>query len=191
MSKERKEYIPKSQLLVGLKAKEGEFIYAKTGLPFSGEYHIVSGKAYAGKFFQFNPAVPLDKPDLNLLAEVNALVANYTGIVSWAKARYERLKNLKQGAEEKINAVKEAVRKQDEGSSPRTGLYYFVQKSNDPNKKIQEYSKTNKNTVNAITYYSNNPKYNVVMVDFSSPNSTSQIDDGEKIIPGLKTFLEL
>lgn len=185
-------YIPTSQKIENLVAKEGELIYAKTGLPFSGEYHIVSGKAYAGAKFDFKkPAIPLDKPDLNLATEIQALVNNYLGIVSWAKARAERLKSLKRTTEETLNAAKQVLKKQDEGSSPREGIYYFVQKTNDPNKKIQEFSKSDKNTTNAILFYNNSPKYKVVLIDFSANNIEYQIDEGEKIIPGLKDFLAL
>jgi hypothetical protein len=193
MATKRKEYVPKSQLLENLTAADGELIYAQTGLPYTGKYHIVSGKAYAGAYFmkEFNPAVPLDKPDLNLVAEINALVGNYLGAKNWAKSRLERIKALKQDITDTVNSFSAPVQKQDEGTTPREGVSYFVQKTNDPNKVIKEYKKSDISTTNVIATLNRDPLYKVVIIDFSASDVDAQIENGDKIIPGLKTFVNL
>lgn len=188
----RKEYIPKSQVLQDLTAADGELIYTESGLPYSGKYHIVSGKAYAGaKFMENNPAIPLDKPDLNLIAEINALVGTYLGAKSWAESRLARIKALKQDITDTVNSFSKPVQKQDEGTPPREGVSYFVQKTTDPNKIIKEYAKSDIKTTNIIASLNNDPLYNVVIINFSASDIDKQIEDGDKIIPGLKTFVNL
>jgi hypothetical protein len=193
MANKRKEYVPQSQLLENLTAADGELIYAETGLPYSGKYHIVSGKAYAGAQFmkEFNPAVPLDKPDLNLLAEINALVGTYLGAKSWAESRLARIKALKQDVKDAVNSFSAPVQTQGEGSSPRSGISYFSQKTNDPNKVIKEYRKSDVSTTNTISALNSNPLYKVVIINFDASDLDKQIEDGDKIIPGLKTFVSL
>jgi hypothetical protein len=192
MATERKEYIPQSQILPNLTAVDGELIYAESGLPYSGKYHIALGKAYAGaKFMEFDPAVPLDKPDLNLVAEINALVGNYLGAKNWAKSRLERIKALKQDITETVKSFSAPVQKQDEGTTPREGVSYFAQKTNDPNKVIKEYKKSDISTTNTIAALNRDPLYKVVIIDFSASDIDAQIENGNKIIPGLKTFVNL
>jgi hypothetical protein len=192
MSVKRKPYIPKSQLLENLTAGNGEFIIAQSGVPYSGKYYIVSGRAYVGaKPGEVDPPVPLDKPDLNLLAEINALVGNYLGAKNWAKSRLERIKSLRQDITDTVKSLSAPVQTQDEGSIPRSGISYFVQKTNDPNKVIKEYKKSDVSTTNVIATLNNNPLYKVVIIDFSAADADKQIEDGDKIIPGLKIFINL
>jgi hypothetical protein len=193
MATKRKEYVPQSQLLENLTAADGELIYVESGLPYTGKYHIVSGKAYAGAQFmkEFNPAVPLDKPDLNLLAEINALVGTYLGAKSWAESRLARIKALKQDVTDAVKSLSTPVQTQGEGSIPRSGISYFSQKTNDPNKVIKEYRKSDVSTTNTISALNSNPLYKVVIINFDTADLDKQIDDGDKIIPGLKTFVNL
>lgn len=188
----RKEYIPESQLLKDLTAADGELIYAESGLPYSGKYYIKLGRAYAGiEPGQFNPEVPLDKPDLNLAAEINALVGTYLGAKNWAESRLARIKALKQDITDTVKSLSAPVQTQGEGSSPRSGISYFSQKTNDPNKIIKEYKKSDVSTTNTIAALNSNPLYKVVIIDFSAADVDQQIENGDKIIPGLKTFVNL
>jgi hypothetical protein len=47
---------------------------------------------------------------------------------------------------------------------------------------------SNKNT---ITSLQRDPLYKITAINFSIPDLQQQIEDGDKIIPGLKTFVNL
>jgi hypothetical protein len=42
-----------------------------------------------------------------------------------------------------------------------------------------------------ISSLKKDPLYKLVEIDFNSPTTTQQIEEGDKIIPGLKTFVNL
>ena len=94
-------------------------------------------------------------------------------------------------AELAVNSFSTPIQKQGEGSTPREGISYFSQKTNDPNKVIKEYKKSDVSTTNTIAALNSNPLYKVVIINFSSSDADQQIENGDKIIPGLKSFLEL
>jgi hypothetical protein len=179
-------YIPKSQIIENQNAKEGELIYAESGIPYSGKYFVIQGLAYAGERpEEGKPLIPLDQPDVNTLAEIQALLGAATGVYSFFKSRMDLVRGIK----EKFVPA-QPVQAQGEGSSPRQGILFFTQKTNDPNKVIKEIKP---NTLNNIIIESlrKDPLYKLVEIDFNSPTTTQQIEEGEKIIPGLKTFINL
>ncbi len=77
-----------------------------------------------------------------------------------------------------------------EGSPPRTGKSAFTQKTNDPNKIIKEI-KYSANYISILEPLKKDPLYKVVEIDFDLPNVFLQLEDGEKIIPGLKSFVNI
>ena len=175
-------YIPKAQIIENQNAKEGELVYAESGIPYSGKYFIIQGLAYAGEQpEEGKPLIPLDQPDVNTLAEIQALVGAATGVYSFFKSRMDLVKGIK----EKIIPA-QPVQAQGEGSSPRQGITYFSQKVNDPNKVIKEVK-----NILTVTALKQDPLYIVVQIDFSSPDVDKQIEEGNKQIPGLKTFVNL
>lgn len=176
------KYIPKSQIIENQTAKEGELVYAESGMPYSGKYFIIQGLAYAGERPEDGkPLIPLDLPNVNTLAEIQALIGAATGAYSFFKSRMDLVRGIK----EKIIPA-QPVQSQGEGSVPRQGISYFVQKINDPNKIIKEVKDPN-----SIASLQQDPLYIVVQIDFSSSDVNKQIEEGNKKIPGLKTFLEL
>ena len=175
-------YIPKSQIIENQTAKEGELIYAESGIPYSGKYFVIQGLAYAGERpEEGKPLIPLDQPDVNTLAEIQALLGAATGVYSFFKSRMDLVRGIK----EKFVPA-QPVQAQGEGSSPRQGISFFTQKTNDPNKIIKEIKDPN-----SIAILRQDPLYIVVEIDFSSPNASQQIEDGNKKLPGLKTFVNL
>ena len=55
-------YIPRSQIVENKKAKIGEWVYKKTGIPFLGTYHLVKGKPFVGATFSpTKESQPLEK----------------------------------------------------------------------------------------------------------------------------------
>lgn len=177
---------PRNQIQKSITAKEGEFVYADSGLPFSGKYHIISGIAYAGEDEKTYPEpVLLDEVTVkfNLFSSIITSVGLGTAAYNMVKQNVDTAKNL-------VEKYIPSKPKQSNEVQIRSGMYYFAQKSNDPNNIIKEIKdeKSNKNT---ITSLQRDPLYKVVTIDFSISNVDQQIEEGDKIIPGLKTFINL
>ena len=180
------DYIPESQVIINQIAKSGEFVYSDSGIPYVGAYHIINGKAFAGAVLNtFEVPIPLDQPPTNVMASVVNIVGFGTAAYAMAKQNISNAKNL---IEKFVPSSQ--VQISSEGSTPRTGKSTFTQKSNDPNNVIKEIKP---NTLNNIVIESlrRDPLYKLVEIDFNSPTTTQQIEEGEKIIPGLKTFVNL
>jgi hypothetical protein len=177
---------PRSLITESIPAKEGEFVYTESGLPFSGKYHIVSGVAYAGeKESSFSPPVSLDQVSNNPFATLISTLGYATAAYTMAKQNFEM---IKQTSEKFIESI--PIKKQITILEPRTGKSTFTQKSNDPNNIIKEI-KNNSSNNELILSLKKDPLYKLVEIDFNSPTTTQQIEDGDKIIPGLKTFVNL
>ena len=177
---------PKSLITEGIPAKDGEFVYADNGLPFSGKYHIISGIVYAGeKESSFTPPVLLDQVSENQFATLISTIGYATAAYTMAKQNFEM---IKQTSEKFIGSL--PIKRQITILEPRTGKLIFAQKTNDPNNVIKEIKNDSSNS-ELILSLRKDPLYKLVEIDFNSPNTTQQIEEGEKIIPGLKTFVNL
>jgi hypothetical protein len=175
--------VPKNQIIEGLEAKEGEFVTANDGLPYSGKYHIISGIAYAGENERsFPTSIPLDQLEESSLAGI-------ISAVGYATAAYAMVKSNINMAKQTIEKIipKAAI---ESSGDPRRGKSTFTQKTNDSSKVIKEikYSRLSAITVEQLK---KDPLYKIVEVDFDSTDKDKQIEEGEKIIPGLKTFVNL
>ena len=189
------EYIPEGQIIRDLTAKEGELVYAQNGLPYTGKYHIIRGRAFAGKDNTvYKVPVPLDQPDVNALAEIMKLYGTAMGTYNFFKSRLEALKGLKNEFVDNANNVVNtfsppvssvSVKTEGEGSTSKTGTHYYLQLTNTSNKTIKEISQIGYNLHKSV------PTSKTVSINFDSPNVEKQIEDGDKIIPGLKTFVNL
>jgi hypothetical protein len=176
------DYIPESQIISNQIAKPGEFVYSDSGIPYVGLYHIINGKAFAGAVLNtFEVPIPLDQPPTNVMASIVNIAGFGTAAYAMAKQNINNAKNL---IEKFIPSAQ--IQKSNEGSTPRTGKSTFTQKTNDPNKVIKEIKDPN-----LIATLRQDPLYVVVQIDFSSPNANQQIEDGNKQLPGLKTFVNL
>jgi hypothetical protein len=177
---------PRSLITENIPAKDGEFVYADSGLPFSGKYHIISGIAYAGENQKSYPQpVPLDEVStkFNLFASIIASVGLGTAAYNMVKQNVDTAKNL-------VEKYIPSKPKQSNKVQLRSGIYYFAQKSNDPNNIIKEI-KDEESNKNIITSLQRDPLYKLTIINFSVPDVSQQIENGEKIIPGLKTFVNL
>lgn len=178
--------VPKNQIIEGLEAKEGEFVTANDGLPYSGKYHIISGIAYAGENEQSFPTpIPLDQLEENSLAGI-------ISAIGYATAAYAMVKSNINMAKQTIEKIipKATVQAEGEGSTNRrSGKSTFTQKTNDPNKVIKEI-KYSKLSAILVEQLKKDPLYKIVEVNFESPEAEKQIEEGEKIIPGLKSFID-
>jgi hypothetical protein len=176
--------VPKNQIIEGLEAEEGEFVTANDGLPYSGKYHIISGIAYAGENEKSYPTpVPLDQLEDNSLAGIISAIGYATAAYNMAKSNIDM---VKQTAEKAI--PKSTVQADGEGTTLRSGKSAFTQKTNDSAKVIKEIKFSKLSSI-IVEQLKKDPLYKVVEIDFSSPSVEKQIEDGDKIIPGLKTFI--
>jgi uncharacterized protein (UPF0333 family) len=178
--------VPKSLITVNIPSKDGEFVYTESGLPYSGNYHIISGVAYAGgDQSSFNPPVSLDQVSKSQFASLISSTGYATAAYAMAKQNFEI---IKQTSEKFIQSL--PIQRSGESQLQRSGKYTFTQKLNDPNNIIKEI-KNNSSNSEILLSLQKDPLYKLVEIDFSSPNSPQQIESGEKIISGLKTFVNL
>jgi hypothetical protein len=177
---------PLNQTQSGLVAKEGEFVTADDGLPYSGKYYIQNGVAYAGNdSLEYFVPVPLDQVPENQFANLISTLGYATAAYTMAKQNFEMIKQTA----EKIIPPKQ-IQKLSTSLEPRTGKSTFTQKTNDPNNIIKEIKPNALNNI-VIESLRRDPLYKLVEIDFNSPTTTQQIEEGDKIIPGLKTFVNL
>jgi hypothetical protein len=180
---------PKNQVKAKLFTNGGEFIYKSSGLDYTGYYHTINNKAYAGPIalpdvpqieLDVNPNILPIGADTNTLNAVGNAVGFFTQAYNFAKSNIAIADNIK----DKIFLSK-SLKKTSDSLVPRTGMHYFVQQINDPAKIIKEID------VNTYNSLQKDPIYKTVQINFSSLDADKQIKDGEKQIPGLKSFLEL
>jgi hypothetical protein len=193
---------PRNQVKTNLYTQGGEFIYKSTGLDYVGYYYTINNKAYAGTdpvtsriitVKETSLSIPVIKQvepieldinpnslsagaDTNILHTVGNVAGFFTEAYNFAKSNLETAQYIK----DKVFPSKTITNAQ-----PRVGLHYFIQNSTDQNKIIKETDLTSYNQLQK------DPVYKTVSIDFLSPDAEKQIEDGEKIIPGLKTFINL
>jgi hypothetical protein len=170
--------IPKSQIISNLQAKTSEFVYVDSGLPFSGSYHIINGKIYAGANEKtYQQPIPIEKPANNNLSNI----INSTGLGSAAHnlslRNKETTRNL---APKQINPHIIRI-----NSPLKIGINYYFQKSNDPNYIIKKISH------DEAIQLARDPINKVISIDFSAENLNTQLESAEKIIPGITAFVNL
>jgi hypothetical protein len=177
--------VPKNQIIEGIDAQEGEFVVASNGLPYEGKYHIINGIAYAGENEKSFPTpIPLDQVEESSLAGIISAVGYATAAYAMVKSNVNMIKQTAEKFFPKSNVKPDDA----EGSPPRTGKSTFTQKTNDPNKIIKEI-KYSADYISILEPLKKDPLYKVVEIDFDLPNVIQQLEDGEKIIPGLTTFV--
>lgn len=176
-------YIPRSQIVENKKAKIGEWVYKKTGIPFVGKYHLIKGKPFAGAIFSpTKPQQPLEKTTESKLFKILTTSGPNSPAYLMAIGNPGGIGTLVGVAAVGIPIIKGVFPESD--SMPQTGSRIFIQKSNVEPKTIKEV-KENSPEYNAA---SSNPFYKIVKLDMSK-DLNPQIEEGEKLIPGLKIFL--
>ena len=169
--------VPKSQIQENLTAKDGEFVYPSSGLPYSGKYHVIQGQAYAGSTqSSFPTPVKLDIPSSNIMS----YIIGAGGFATAAYAVAQKNINMAKGLYDQYKPQSIV-----QSSTKKEGIKNYLQKSNDPNKIIKEISE------NDIYQLKQDPINKIVTIDFSSNESFSQLEAAEKIIPGITAFVNL
>ncbi len=176
-------YIPRSQIVENKSAKIGEWVYKKTGVPYLGKYHLVKGKPFAGATFSpTKKQQPLEKTSESQLFKILTKSGPYSPEYLMAIGNPGGIGTLVGAAVVAVPIIKSVF--SDSDSGPTTGFRIFIQKSNEEPKTIKEI-KDNSPDLQAATQ---NPFYKIVKLDLSK-DLGPQIEEGEKIIPGLKIFL--
>jgi hypothetical protein len=169
--------VPKSQIQENLTAKDGEFVYPSSGLPYSGKYHVIQGQAYAGSTqSSFPTPVKLDIPSSNIMS----YIIGAGGFATAAYAVAQKNINMAKGLYDQYKPQQIV-----ESSTRKTGVHNYLQKSNDLNKIIKEIS------TNDVYQLRQDPINKIVTIDFSSADFQEQLIEAEKIIPGITAFANL
>jgi len=176
-------YIPRSQIVENKNAKIGEWVFKKTGIPFLGKYHLVKGKPFAGAIFSpTKQSQPLEKTTESKLFKILTTSGPNSPAYLMAIGNPGGIGTLVSVAVAAAPIVKGVFA--DSDSKPTSGFRIFVQKSNVEPKTIKEVKE------NSLEYTaaSASPFFKMVKLDLSK-DLDPQIEEGEKSIPGLKTFL--
>jgi len=171
---------PKNQILKNIKSQTNEFVYVDSGLPFSGYYHIISGRAFAGGDENTYPQpVPLEKPQDNVLSNVINTVGLGSAAYNLASRNKETARNL---APKSVNPhIVQISTKYD----IKSGVSYYFQKSNDPNYIIKKISS------DEAIQLAQDPINKIISIDFSGEDLDGQLRIAEKTILGITTFVNL
>lgn len=175
-------YIPRSQIVENKKAKIGEWVYKKTGVPFLGKYHLVKGKPFAGATFQPNKAQqPLEKTTESQLFKILTTSGPNSPAYLMAIGNPGGIGTLAGIAAVGIPIIKNTFAESD---NTNTGFRVFIQKSNAEPKIIKEV----KDNSPDYELAKSNALYKIVKLDMSK-DLAPQLEEAEKIIPGIKIFL--
>jgi hypothetical protein len=175
-------YIPRSQIIENKKAKIGEWVYQKTGIPFLGKYHLVKGKPFAGATFLPNQAQqPLEKTTESKLFRILTNSGPNSPAYLMAIGNPGGIGTLAGIAAVGIPIIKNAFA---DGDIKGAEFKVFIQKSNDEPKIIKEVKDNSPDYEAAVS----NSLYRIVKLDMSK-DLAPQLEEAEKIIPGIKIFL--
>jgi hypothetical protein len=176
-------YIPRSQIVENKKAKIGEWVYQKTGVPFLGKYHLIKGSPFAGATFSASRTPqPLEKTTESRLFRILASSGPNSPEYLMAIGNPGGIGTLVGVAAVGIPIIKGVFA--DGDSDLSTGFRIFVQKTNEEPKTIKEV----KEDSTEYRFLQRSPFYKIVKLDLSKDIGL-QAEEGEKIIPGLKIFL--
>lgn len=184
--------IPKNQILTNIQAQKNELVYADSGIQYSGYYHIINGKAFAGGDENVFPIpIPLEKPQDNTLNKVITSVGLGTAAYNLARRNLNTAHNLAPKSIDPHIVQISPQNKSDFGDDIKSIMEFkeevnhYFQKSNDPDRFIKKIS------LEDAIQLSKDPINKVVTINFASENLDEQLAAAEKIIPGITIFVNL
>jgi hypothetical protein len=178
-------YIPRSQIVENKKAQIGEWVYKKTGIPFLGKYHLIKGKPFAGATFDpKKPQQPLEKTIESRLFKILTTSGPNSPAYLMAIGNPGGLGTLAGVAAVGIPIIKGVFEEGDANNSGEIKIRVFIQKSNEEPKTIKEVIDNSAQHRLATQ----NDFYKIVKLDMSK-DLNPQLEEAEKIIPGIRIFL--
>lgn len=165
--------IPKTAIITGKYASQGEYIYASTNTPYEGYYYEFAGKKFAGKEYSVD-ALEIIKP---LSTPQNTFLRNPL------TSLYSLISNGLSQVPQSVNFVSIPYNNDsdflyEQNQQPR----FFCKKVNDPSIGIKE---INENTYKSLQ---NNPLYQTTYIGTYN-NKTQLREDAFNQIEGLMTFI--
>lgn len=174
-------YVPKSQIVENQKAKIGEWVFRKSGIPYLGKYHLIKGQPFAGATFDpTKEQRPLQKFNESKLYKIIQSSGLNSPAYLMALANPGAIDTLIPGVVSSI-PIMEGVTL-DNGEEQ--GIRIFVSKSNQNPRIIKEVIENSPDHQTAIQ----NPFYKIVKIDFDE-DVELQLEAAEKEIPGISIFL--
>jgi hypothetical protein len=171
--------IPKNRVKTNKYTHGGEYVIASSGTEYKGYYYVENGVAYAGKDLTVYPTkILLELAPVNFMADIASTTGFFTDAYNFAKSNLETAKTIA----DKFFPAKPI---QQSSGIHKTGTYNYVQKNNETI--IREIDPMDP----MFPKFKKDPTYQVVSINFSSTDTEQQIIDGEKQIPGLRTFVNL
>jgi hypothetical protein len=171
--------IPKNRVKTGKFTQGNEYVIASSGIDYKGYYYVENGVAYAGKDSTVYPVkILLELAPVNFIADIASTTGFFTDAYNFAKSNLETAKTIA----EKVFPAKPI---QQSSGNPKVGIHNYVQKNGETI--IKEIDSSDPQFSN----FQKDPTYKVVSINFSSMDVEQQITEGEKQIPGLKTFVNL
>jgi hypothetical protein len=178
-------YIPRSQIIENKNSKIGEWVYKKTGIPYLGKYHLIKGKPFAGAVFDpKKPQQPLEKTTESQLFRILTTSGPNSPAYLMAIGNPGGVGTLAGVAIATIPIIKGVFEEGDANDSGEIKFRVFIQKTNEEPKTIKEVKDNSPQHQQAIQ----NAFYKIVRLDMNK-DLGPQLEEGEKLIPGLKIFL--
>jgi len=170
---------PKNRIKTGKYTHGGEYVIASSGTEYKGYYYVENGVAYAGKDSTVYPTKTLlELTPVNFMADIASTTGFFTDAYNFAKSNLETAKTIA----DKVFPPKPI---QQSSGVPKTGTHNYIQKNNEAI--IREIDSMDPMFSNFIK----DPTYKIVSINFDLRDIDQQITEGEKQIPGLKTFVNL
>jgi hypothetical protein len=172
--------VPKNIIQVGKYTSGNEFVEEKTNKPYQGHYYELNGSLYTGIEYSMDAIKIIKKQDQNQLynSSNTALFSLVSGITS------------QQLSTPSINVISNSKRdnlppiNQSASPTPPTSHQFFIQKINVNPIIIKEVDEKSYNSVQG------SPLFKTTFIgNYNGVNQT--IDQAEKQMPGLKTFLSV
>jgi len=173
---------PKNRVKTNKYTHGGEYVIASSGTEYKGYYYVENGVAYAGKDSTVYPTkILLELAPVNFLADISSTVGFFTDAYNFAKLNLETAKTIA----DKVFPAKPIQQTEGNSSTTKSGIHIYVQKNYETI--IREIDQSDP----MLSNFQKDPTYQVVSINFDLRDVDQQITEGEKQIPGLKTFVNL
>jgi hypothetical protein len=171
--------VPKNRVKTGKYTYGNEYVIASSGVEYKGYYYEENGVAYAGKDSTvYQTKILLELAPVNFMADIASTVGFFTDAYNFAKSNLETAKTI-------ADKVFPAKPIQQSSDNPKFGTHNYIQKNNETI--IKEIDSEDP----MFPKFKKDLTYKVVSINFNAMDTEQQITEAEKIIPGIRTFVNL